>query len=123
KTTSLDLLIDKGFEPKDHRSDRSLDNTVDARSFALLIEKLPETYREVIRMRYLNEMSLKEISVVTKQSPNNVAVRVHRGLGMLKKLLVTPHTSTMTNKGTDIAQEGFSVFGVPNEYREFIHSS
>jgi len=107
KSASLDLLIDKGFEPKDPRSDRSLDNAIDARSSALFIEKLPEAYREVIRMRYLNDMSLKEISVVTKQSPNNVAVRVHRGLDMLRKLLVTPHASTVTNKGTDITLERF----------------
>ena len=47
---------------------------------------LPEKYQKVIRMRYINGLSLKEISVLTKQPENTVAVQIHRALAKLKTL-------------------------------------
>ena len=37
-------------------------------------------------MRYVRDMSLQEISLLTGQSKNAVAVQVHRGLEKLKLL-------------------------------------
>ena len=85
KTTSLDLLLGKGFEPKDGRSERLLD-VLDGKAALLLIQRLPEAYQKVMRMRYVQDLSLKEISLITGQSKNTVAVRAHRGLKKLKLL-------------------------------------
>jgi len=85
KTSSLDVLIEKGFEPSFDYSER-ISNIFDGRTALLLIQYLPEKYEKVMRMRYVQNLSLKEISLITGQSRNTVAVQAHRGLAKLKKL-------------------------------------
>ena len=85
KTTSLDVLIKKGFEPgKDHQE--RLVNILDGKTALLLIARLPERYRKVMRMKFVQDLSLKEMSLITGQSKNTMAVQVHRGLEKLKLL-------------------------------------
>jgi RNA polymerase sigma-70 factor (ECF subfamily) len=85
KATSLDILVENGFEPSFDDSTRIF-NTIDGKSAALLIKKLPLAYRKIICMRYLEDLSLKEISTITGQTKNTIAVKVHRGLEKLKIL-------------------------------------
>lgn len=85
KTTSLDVLLEKGFEPSTNDSLR-LFNVLDGKAALLLIARLPETYQKVMRMRYVQDLSLKEISLITGQSKNAIAVQIHRGLEKLKVL-------------------------------------
>ena len=85
KTSSLDILMDKGFEPSDGASG-SVRNLLDGKATLDLIQRLPAAYQKVIRMRYVQDLSLKEISLITGQSKNAVAVQVHRGLAKLKLL-------------------------------------
>lgn len=86
KTSSLDVLLEKGFDPSagDH-SERVL-NTLDGKSAFLLIQYLPEKYQKVLRMKYEQDLSLKEMSLLTGQSKNAIAVQLHRGLEKLKLL-------------------------------------
>ena len=88
KTTSLDVLSEKGFEPSADNSE-SLFNVLDGEKAIVLIQRLPEKYQKIMRMRYIQDMSLKEMSLITGQSKNAMAVQVHRGLEKLK-LLYTP---------------------------------
>ena len=85
KTTSLDALLEKGFEPSTGDTKRLL-NVLDGKSAQHLIDRLPEKYRAVIHMRYVKELSLSEIALLTKQSKNTIAVQIHRGLKKLKLL-------------------------------------
>lgn len=90
KTTSLDLLLDKGFEPRtdsnsDSDSSRML-NALDGKAAILLIARLPAKYQKVMRMRFVQDLSLKEMSLLTGQSANAMAVQVHRGIEKLKLL-------------------------------------
>jgi len=85
KTTSLDVLLEKGFEPSVDHTDRLL-NVLDGKEAMNLIELLPETYKKVMRLRYVEELSLQEISLITGQTKNTIAVQVHRGLEKLKIL-------------------------------------
>ncbi len=85
KTTSLDVLLEKGFEPKSRDSERIF-NVLDGKSAMLLIQRLPKTYQKVMRMRYVQDLSLEEISLITGQSKNTIAVQLHRGLEKLKML-------------------------------------
>jgi DNA-directed RNA polymerase specialized sigma24 family protein len=43
-------------------------------------------YQKVMRMRYMQDLSLAEMSLVTGQSRNTIAVQLHRGLAKLKLL-------------------------------------
>ncbi len=85
KTVSLDTLMEGGFEPRTSDSDKLL-NFLDGKEALLLIQQLPLKYREVMRMRYSQDLSLGEMSTITGQSKNAVAVQVHRGLEKLKLL-------------------------------------
>jgi len=85
KTTSLDALVEKGFEPAAPQPERFL-NILDGKNLLRLIPQLPETYQKVMRMRYIQDLSLKDISLITGQSRNTVAVQAHRGLEKLKTL-------------------------------------
>lgn len=85
KTSSLDTLLEKGFEPDDGDFKRVFD-ILDGKKALLLIKKIPKKYQNVIYMRYVQDMSLEEISLNTGMSKNNIAVQVHRGLEKLKSL-------------------------------------
>src|SRR3989344_6992193 len=64
KPVSLDNLLEGGFEPSVDHSERLLDK-LDGKEAMLLLEKLPPTYRKVMRMRYVQDLSLKEMSLLT----------------------------------------------------------
>ena len=85
KTTSLDVLIEKGFEPSVDYSEKIF-NTIDGKSAQLLIQYLPVKYQKIMNMRYKQNLSIKEISLITGQSTNTTAVQAHRGLEKLKVL-------------------------------------
>lgn len=85
KTVSLDVLLQKGYEPgTDHTEE--LINILDGRAAMLLIARLPLTYQKVMRMRHVQDLSLAEMSLITGQSRNTIAVQLHRGLAKLKLL-------------------------------------
>lgn len=85
KTTSLDVLLEQGFEPS-AEGEKHLLNVLDGKAALLLIQRLPEKYRKVMRMRYHQHLSLGEMTLVTGQTKNALAVQVHRGLAKLKVL-------------------------------------
>jgi len=85
KTTSLDVLIEKGFEPGTDNTNNIINN-LDGKMASFLIDKLPEKYKKVIKMKYMQNLSLKEISLISGQTKNAIAVQLHRGLEKLKLL-------------------------------------
>ncbi len=87
KSTSLELLLEKGFEPSDQDSNRLLD-ILDGKKALLLIQRLSLTYQKVMRMKYVQDLSLEEMSLVTGKSKNSLAVQIHRGLEKLKLLYI-----------------------------------
>lgn len=85
KSTSLDALLEKGFDPTADDTHRHVD-VIDGGQVMALIEELPVLYQEVMWLRYMRELTLKEIADITGQSKNTVAVQTHRGLEKLKAL-------------------------------------
>lgn len=84
KTSSLEELLEKGFQPaSDHTR---LFDTLDGKATMLLIQLLPDKYQKVIRMRYVQDLSLEEIAVLTGETKNAIAVQMHRGLKKLRDL-------------------------------------
>jgi RNA polymerase sigma-70 factor (ECF subfamily) len=88
KTSPLDALMEKGFEPSTGSSARFYD-ALDGKAALLLIARLPVSYQKVMRMRYVYELSLKEMALITGQSKNAIAVQAHRGLEKLRLLYDT----------------------------------
>lgn len=85
KTVSFDALLEKGFEPIIDNS-RRLFNSLDGKAASLLIKFLPEKYQKIMQMRYVKNLSLQEISLITGQTKNAIAVQAYRGLEKLKRL-------------------------------------
>lgn len=87
REVSLDKMQeDEGFEPADERAE---DVTVkpEAREALKYLNGLDEIYRTVITMRFLDEMTPKEIAHALGVSENVVSVRIHRGVERLTKLM------------------------------------
>ncbi len=84
-STSLDVLLEKGYEPSSGSNERIIDQ-LDGANAMKLIARLPEKYRTTLKMRYVDHLSLAEISSITGQTKNAIAVQIHRGLTKLKAL-------------------------------------
>lgn len=86
REVSLDGLMADGFEPGFDELNIT-EHNIDAKFALNFINCLDEKYREAVLMRYIDELSPKEIAEVTGESENNVSVRIHRGLKQLKEIL------------------------------------
>ena len=51
------------------------------------IRRLPEPYREVLALRYVDDLPIREIAGLVEESENVVSVRLHRGLKKLRAML------------------------------------
>jgi RNA polymerase sigma-70 factor (ECF subfamily) len=51
-----------------------------------LLDDVGDKYRDVIIMRFIDELSVKEISDVTGETENNISVRLHRGMEKLREI-------------------------------------
>jgi RNA polymerase sigma-70 factor (ECF subfamily) len=90
KTTSLDAMTEEGFDVG-HDEREHTEGTFDAQKLMGLLKDVGEKYRDVIIMRFIDDLSIKEISDVTGESENNISVRLHRGMEKLRELHET-HT-------------------------------
>lgn len=73
------------------RVDLTLEEKMTLKNDMALVEKslreLKDTYREIIVLHYLNDLSLKEIAKIVDRSPGAVRVMLHRGIKALKTKL------------------------------------
>ena len=84
KTLSLEALAEKGFEPRDESE--HLFTTLDSKRAVLMIALLPDKYQRLMNMKYIEDLTLEEMSSATGQSRNTAAVQINRGIKKLKKL-------------------------------------
>lgn len=92
KSTSLDVLLENGYEPGDDDFDRTV-NMLDGKAAVALIDSLPVAYQKIMSLRYVDDLSLAEIAALTGQSKNSVAVKTHRGMEKLRVLYAEKYQS------------------------------
>ncbi len=91
KESSLDALlemegVDEGsFSELTESTAEALAATIDGKKAFELLERLPDQYREVIILRFVDQLGPREISELIEESENVVSVRIHRGLKMLRQ--------------------------------------
>lgn len=51
------------------------------------LDKLPENYQSAVVLRFINDLSVKEVAQIMETSENNVSVIIHRAIIRLKKLI------------------------------------
>jgi len=90
KETSLDALLDQegvdegSFDELSESSVEALAATIDGRKAFALLEELPDTYREVIILRFVDGLGPKEVAELIEEKENVVSVRIHRALKILR---------------------------------------
>jgi RNA polymerase sigma-70 factor (ECF subfamily) len=89
KEQSLDELQETGFDPGVEDEVQKRDIIQEQRVLQVL-EKIEEPYRQVVMLRYIEDLTPAEIAEITGESANSVSVRIHRGLKQLRSLL-HPH--------------------------------
>ena len=86
---SLDAMQASGKEPAG-RDEEAVDALVGAESAERVLAavgELPDAYRVVLTLRYLQERSYKEIAAHLQEPPGTVANRLHRAVGLLRERL------------------------------------
>jgi RNA polymerase sigma-70 factor (ECF subfamily) len=95
KTQSLDAMVE-GTEggsietllpPDETNTLEAAINRFEGAHALEALQELPDAYKEVLILRYVEGLSPKEIAHQLEESENAVSVRVHRGLKKLKELL------------------------------------
>jgi RNA polymerase sigma-70 factor, ECF subfamily len=88
KVKTLSLENDNNIEiASESNEEERLDQK---QNIELIRQKLPflkEEYKEIIIMRFINELELEEIADITGKSRGNIRVLTHRALKALKDLL------------------------------------
>jgi RNA polymerase sigma-70 factor, ECF subfamily len=85
---SLDLLAEQGFEPVDETEQAvNPERKAETRRILLKLEELDDKHREVLMMRYVDDMQVKEIAALLNQSENVVSVRINRAIKQLRQVL------------------------------------
>ncbi len=88
KTSSLDAMEEAGFDVKSLEDEKvNHENEFEGKMAIEALKMLDEKYRDVLMLRYVDDMSVKEIAKITGESENNVSVRIHRALEKLKNIL------------------------------------
>ncbi len=85
-TVALDELMEAGFEPGEDRSEQ-MTNQLDAEMALKVLSKLNDKERNLIMMRYVEDLPVNEIAVALGARPNAVSVRLNRALKKLRNLL------------------------------------
>jgi len=67
------------------------DAVIDAKDMLRRVSELDEPYKTTFELRYLNELSPKEIAETLGEPVNVISVRIHRAKKMFLRL-VTQHT-------------------------------
>lgn len=90
REVSLDALLEKegvdegSFDELSESTVEALAATIDGRQAFALLETLPDEYREVIILRFVDQLGPREISELIEETENTISVRIHRGLKLLR---------------------------------------
>lgn len=85
QSISLETMHEEGFDPEDSNEENTEEKS-EGRRILDFIKNLEDDDREILIMRYVNEMSLKEIADILEITPNNATVRLHRSTTKLKNM-------------------------------------
>lgn len=94
KNVSLDAMLEEEAagervitELGDTEWQERLIDRLDGAKALQAMSKLPEHYREVLTLRFVDGLSPKEIALFLEERENTISVRIHRALKDLKEIL------------------------------------
>lgn len=86
KTFSLESLQEKGFEQA-QSGHKDIENKVLINQFLGALDKLGPKYKDILVMRYVQDLNPNEIAEILDETENNVSVRIHRGMKKILEIL------------------------------------
>lgn len=100
KEESLDAIFEKegvdesAFPDLREGSLEEMVDSLDARRAIELLSTLPDAYREVLTLRFVDGLGPKDIAQLIEESENVVSVRLFRGVKLLREALEGTTTDT-----------------------------
>ena len=93
-----------------------IDRAYAQREVATALASLPVAYREALELRYVEQLSFREVADATGVSEENARARVHRGRAALRRLISGPYAFAALfipalRKGERAAQAALSAGG------------
>jgi len=73
--------------PAKEDMEKKVDIKLEIKRVKEAVKKLPDTYQEVVILRFVEGMSFKEIAQITGISEDNAKQRAHRGIKKIKKYI------------------------------------
>jgi RNA polymerase sigma-70 factor, ECF subfamily len=86
KMVSLDLMQESGFDVDDG-DDGKMMELMEIDKVREAISKIPEKYRQVITLRFIEGLSPGEIGAIVNRTENSVSVQLNRAIKMLQDIL------------------------------------
>lgn len=86
KPTSLDILQEEGFDLATNEHENQF-RTLLGEEIMAGLTKLDGIYKEILTLRFVEDLSIEEIEKITGLSQNNISVRIHRALEKLKEIM------------------------------------
>ncbi len=88
KEESLEAMLEHNPASEPRNSDHlDIYRNLEIKEIMAVIEQLPEDYRSVLVMRYVEDLSPKDIAKIMKTTPNNISVRINRAMQALREKL------------------------------------
>ena len=85
KNTEIPLEFEKDSQAI--HIDEKIHSKIDNEILRPAVMQLKEEYREVVILRYIEELSISEIAKILDKTKGNIRTLTHRGLNELKKYL------------------------------------
>jgi RNA polymerase sigma-70 factor (ECF subfamily) len=83
KSDSLDTMIESGFDPmqEDYISPEKFSEIQELHAKLAMLD---DKHKDVIIMRFINDMSVQDIAAIYDEHENTISVRIHRALEKLR---------------------------------------
>lgn len=86
KMASLDMMQEGGFDVSNGDEEKILEH-MEIDKVRVAISKIPEKYRQVITLRFVEGLSPAEIGAIVDRTENSVSVQLNRAIKMLQDIL------------------------------------
>jgi RNA polymerase sigma-70 factor (ECF subfamily) len=79
-----ELMESSNFDPG---NEATQEQELEARLAIQLLDKLEPPYRDVMTLRYVNDLPVKEIANILGENETSISVKIHRAIKKLQKLI------------------------------------
>lgn len=84
---SFEDMQEEGFDIGSDEDAKAMKRKIDEQQILSVLNQVDPTYRDVLIMRYIDELQPAEIAEALGESANAVSVRINRGMKQLRSLL------------------------------------